>query len=187
MIPVRAASRVRRSGAPGTAAPALSSAWHPSGPRVSAGSSFLALHSPDDLRRCSSAASPPVRSRIGRGDLCAQTHQQLHPSCFCLVQKATRAIGCAEDDVRGEDMLLDLRGGFRVLCAHVAAVGGAGCQRDDAAAGRSRSSQPWPSVTHAMTNAATIDAECWMRSRKLTPCLELNNKTTTVLMTRRPS
>lgn len=37
-------------------------------------------------------------------------------------------------------MLLNLRRGFRVLSAHVAAVGGAGCQRRDAAAGRSRSS-----------------------------------------------
>lgn len=62
-------------------------------------------------------------------------------------------------------MLLDLRRGFRVLCAHVAVVGSAGCQRDDAAAGRSRSSQAWPGVARAMTEAAKIGAECWMHQK----------------------
>jgi hypothetical protein len=51
------------------------------------------------------------------------------------------AIGGAEGHVRGEDMLLDLRRGLRVFCAHGCVGGAAGYVRDDAAAGRSRSSR----------------------------------------------
>lgn len=81
-------------------------------------------------------------------------------------------------------MLLDLRGGFRVLGAHVAAVGGAGWQRDDAAARRSRSSRLGRALRCARTEGAAIGAECWIH-QKVTTCLALNNATS-VLMTRPP-
>jgi hypothetical protein len=139
----RAASRARPSGAPGRPALAPSSAWHPSGQRVSP----AAVHR---AARCSgrggqltkvffcSESTSSFEKRTGRS-----LRANLSASVRHLLVEAARgtaAIGAAEGDVRGEDMLLDLRGGFRVLCAHVAAVRGAGCQRDDAAAGRSRSS-----------------------------------------------
>jgi hypothetical protein len=74
--------------------------------------------------------------READGVVSAQTISICASCTHCI---ATGSHWVARGHSRREDMLLDLRGGLRVLCAHVAAVGGAGCQRDDAAARRSRS------------------------------------------------
>ena len=164
MCSARAASPARLSGAPGRPALAPWSAWHPSGPRVSRGSSCCALQRRGNSRRCSSAASLPARSRSGRGGLCAQTYQHPYVTCWWRLLEAQQPLGRRRTTYEEKTCCLTSEEGFefsapmllqsevRDASAMMQLLGEVGAQ-------------PWPSAAGATTHAARIAAECWMHQK----------------------
>ena len=164
MCSARAASPARPSGAPGRPALAPWSAWHPSGPHVSRGSSCCALQRRGNSRRCSSAASLPARSRSGRGGLCAQTYQHPYVTCWRRLLEAQQPLGRRRTTYEENTCCLTSEEGFefsapmllrsevRDASAMMQLLGEVGAQ-------------PWPSAAGATTHAARIAAECWMHQK----------------------
>jgi hypothetical protein len=161
----RAASPARLSGAPGRPALALSSAWHPSGPHVSPNSSSCALQWAGNLRRCSSAASLPARSRSGRGGLCAQTYQHPYVTCWWRLLAAQQPLGPTRTTYEEKTCCLTSEEGFEFSAPMLLRS-----EVRDASAmmqllGEVGGAQPWPSAAGATTYAARIAAECWMHQK----------------------